>query len=102
DTIVIYLHDNGWIQDEASANFAPKSKRSQYDGGGRTPIIVRWRGHVKAGESARLASSVDLAPTILHALGAKPAKGMPGMNLLDPHSLAPRENASRANFARTA
>jgi uncharacterized sulfatase len=91
DTIVIYLHDNGWIQDPNSANFAPKSKRSQYDGGLRTPIIIKWPGHVKAGENDRLAQSVDLAPTILHAVGAKPTKDMQGINLLDAHWVASRD-----------
>jgi arylsulfatase A-like enzyme len=90
DTLVIYLHDNGWIQDPDSPNYAPKSKRSQYDGGVRTPIIVRWPGHVKPGESDRLASSIDLAPTILAAAGLKPGKGMEGINLLDPHWAASR------------
>jgi arylsulfatase A-like enzyme len=46
DTLVIYLHDNGWIQDPNSPNFAPKSKRSPYDGGLRTPVIVKWPGKV--------------------------------------------------------
>jgi uncharacterized sulfatase len=84
DTLVIYLHDNGWIQDPDSPNFAPKSKRSPYDGGLRTPIIIKWPGHVKPGENDSLASSIDLAPTILHAVGAKPTSAMPGLDLLDP------------------
>lgn len=91
NTIVIYLHDNGWIQDENSAAYAPRSKRSPYDGGVRTPILIKWPGHAKPGASDRLASSVDLAPTILAAVGAKPGKGMPGINLLDPHWVASRE-----------
>jgi uncharacterized sulfatase len=91
NTLVIYLHDNGWIQDEKSGNYAPKSKRSPYDGGLRTPILVKWPGRVKAAESDRLASSIDLAPTILHAVGAKPTKDMPGIDLLDAHWLASRD-----------
>jgi len=84
NTIVIYVCDNGWIQDEQSPRYAPRSKRSQYDGGLRTPIMVRWPGHV---ESARfentLISSVDIAPTILAAVGIKAPARMPGLNLLD-------------------
>ncbi|MBA4189217.1 MAG: sulfatase [Planctomycetaceae bacterium] len=90
NTIVIYLHDNGWIQDPDSASFAPRSKKSQYDGGLRTPIIVKWPGHVKPGTSENLASSIDLAPTILAAVGAKPTKDMSGINLLDPQLVASR------------
>jgi arylsulfatase A-like enzyme len=36
-------------------------------------------------------SSIDLAPTILHAVGAKPTKDMHGIDLLDPHWLASRD-----------
>ena len=91
DTLVIYLHDNGWIQDPDSPNYAPRSKRSQYDGGVRTPILVRWPGHSRPGENEALAHSVDLAPTILAAAGLKPTKDMPGINLLDPHWVASRD-----------
>jgi len=91
NTIIIYLHDNGWIQDENSANYAARSKRSQYDGGLRTPILIKWPGHVKPGENEHLASSIDLAPTILQAVGLKPTKEMPGINLLDPHWVASRD-----------
>lgn len=91
DTLVIYLHDNGWIQDPDSPNYAPRSKRSQYDGGVRTPILVRWPGHSRPGASDSLAHSVDLAPTILAAAGLKPTKDMPGINLLDPHWVASRD-----------
>ncbi|MCI0703739.1 MAG: sulfatase [Planctomycetia bacterium] len=91
NTLVIYLHDNGWIQDEKSAAYAPKSKRSQYDGGLRTPIIIKWPGHVKPGESDKLAHSIDLAPTIMHAVLGKQAKAMEGINLLDPHWVASRD-----------
>jgi arylsulfatase A-like enzyme len=90
DTIVIYLHDNGWIQDPDSPNFAPRSKRSPYDGGLRTPVIIKWPGHVTPGASERLVSSIDLAPTILAAVGAKPTADMPGLNLLDAKKLAAR------------
>ena len=82
DTIVVFLADNGWIQRANTNRYAPRSKQSQYDGGLRTPIIIKWPGHVKAGESDRLASTVDLAPTILEAAGLKPLEVMTGRSLL--------------------
>ena len=90
NTVVVYLHDNGWIQDPDSPNFAPKSKKSPYDGGLRTPIIVKWPGEVKPEVSDRLAMSTDLAPTILAMCGVKPTAEMPGLNLLDFKALAAR------------
>lgn len=41
NTIVVYLADNGWLQLTDSPRFAPRSKRSPYEGGIRTPILVR-------------------------------------------------------------
>ena len=83
DTIVIYIADNGWIQDPSADHYAPKSKQSPYDGGLRTPIVVRWPAKIRPRTSNRLASSLDLAPTILAAAGLKPTPEMPGINLLD-------------------
>jgi len=102
DTLVIYLHDNGWIQDENSPQYAPRSKRSQYDGGVRTPILLRWPGHTKPAEIDALASSVDLAPTILAAAGRKPTKDMRGIDLLDPHWVSSRPAVYGAIFEHNA
>ncbi|HEX4610929.1 MAG TPA: sulfatase-like hydrolase/transferase [Urbifossiella sp.] len=90
DTMVIYLHDNGWVQNPDSPDFAPRSKRSQYDGGLRTPVLIRWPGHVRPGTSDTPVSSIDLAPTILTAVGLRPPANMPGLDLLDPAALARR------------
>lgn len=102
NTLVIYLHDNGWIQDPASPAFAPKSKRSPYDGGLRTPIIVKWPGRVKPGTSDGLASSIDLAPTILAAAGARPPAAMDGVDLLDARRVAGRPAVFGEIFEHTA
>jgi len=83
NTIVLYLADNGWIQDPDAGRYAAKSKQSPYDGGLRTPLMVRWPGHVKARMSDDLAISIDFVPTILAALGRKPSADLPGVNLLD-------------------
>jgi arylsulfatase A-like enzyme len=90
NTIVFYLHDNGWIQEPKKNQYAPKSKRSPYDGGTRTPILVRWPGVVKPGKSTDFAHSIDLVPTALVAAGLKPTADMPGVNLLDSKAVAGR------------
>jgi hypothetical protein len=46
DTLVLYLADNGWITDPKTGRYAAKSKQSPYDGGLRTPIMVRWKGRL--------------------------------------------------------
>lgn len=83
NTLVVYVTDNGWIQQPDGNRYAPKSKRSPYDGGLRTPIMLRWPGHIAPSrDDTTPVSSIDLAPTILAACGLEPTKAMPGENLL--------------------
>jgi arylsulfatase A-like enzyme len=91
DTIVVFLADNGWITDDKTGDFAPKSKTSPYDGGVRTPILIRWKKHVSPGQSDNLASSLDLAPTILAAATLEPSKTMSGINLLNDRAVSQRD-----------
>lgn len=82
NTLVVYLADNGWIPDPVAAKYAPRSKRSPYEGGIRTPIILRWPAQLKPKyDNKSLVSSIDLAPTILAACGIEAPKEMQGVNL---------------------
>ncbi|MFO0846774.1 MAG: sulfatase [Gemmataceae bacterium] len=88
NTLVAFVVDNGWIQETGDKKttrgwFAPRSKMSPYDGGIRTPVMLRWPGHTKAGKYTDLVSTVDIAPTILSAAGVTPPKEMHGLSLLD-------------------
>ncbi|MCF7849888.1 MAG: sulfatase-like hydrolase/transferase, partial [Kiritimatiellales bacterium] len=60
NTLVVYVTDNGWIQMPDSKSYAPRSKRSPYEGGVRTPIMFRWPGVIKQAERPELCSSVDI------------------------------------------
>ena len=102
NTIVVYLADNGWIQSEDKAAYAPRSKQSQYDGGLRTPIMLRWPAKMKPRRTEALASSVDIAPTLLRAAGIEPPKEMSGVNLLDEAALAGRDTIFGACFTHNA
>ena len=86
DTMVCYVADNGWIQDPDAPNFAAKSKQSPYDGGLRTPIMLRWSGHIAPKLSETPVTSLDLFPTILKACGVKAPSGLPSIDLLEPTS----------------
>lgn len=91
NTLVLFVVDNGWIQRTPQTEvpegwrfaFAPKSKRSPYEGGIRTPVMLRWPGRVPPGRYETLVSSVDLAPTILNAAGLQPPEQMPGIDLVE-------------------
>ena len=91
DTLVVYVTDNGWIQDPQAARFAPRSKLSPYDGGLRTPIMLRRPGTIEPKTSDALASAIDIAPTVLAACGVEPPEGLPGVNLLDEQAVAGRK-----------
>lgn len=86
-TLIVFVVDNGWIQETGQVRttrgwFAPKSKLSPYDGGLRTPVMVRLPGKTKAGRYDDLVSTVDLAPTILDACSLKTPTAMAGLSLL--------------------
>lgn len=83
NTLVVYLCDNGWIQDPEAPRYGPRSKRSPNEGGVRTPIMLRWPGRIEPARYDALASSIDVAPTILAACGLPPTAEMTGINLLE-------------------
>jgi len=91
NTIFVYISDNGWITNPQTGRFDAKSKQSQYDGGLRAPIMIRWPGKVTPKMSDELAQSIDLAPTLLKAAGLEPTKAMPGINLLDEAAVSARK-----------
>jgi uncharacterized sulfatase len=83
NTIVVYLADNGWLQDPASPKYAPRSKRSPNEGGIRTPIIIRWPAGIKPlRDDTTPVSSIDIVPTILQACEIEAPKELPGISLL--------------------
>lgn len=91
NTIVLYVTDNGWIQDPKSGRFAPLSKQDPHEGGIRTPIMLRWPGKVEARmDRETLVSSIDLAPTILRCAGLPVPSSMKGLDLRETKSLAER------------
>ena len=84
DTIIVYVTDNGWIQNPEKNGYAPRSKQTPYEGGIRTPILFSWpNGKWKNGKRKDVVSSIDLFPTVLAATGARTPKGLPGLNLLE-------------------
>ena len=84
DTIVFFLTDNGYVPSAAINWFAKRSKLSPYDDGLRTPVMIRWPGHVKPQRNETVpVNAIDVAPTILAACDAPIPHGLPGINLLD-------------------
>jgi uncharacterized sulfatase len=83
NTLVVYVGDNGWIQQENAPGFAPRSKQSANEGGIRQPTLFSWPGTIQPGRRGeQLCSSVDIMPTALAAAGVPPPANLPGYNLL--------------------
>ena len=101
DTLVVYVTDNGWIQSPDRPKFAPRSKLSPYEGGLRTPIMLRQPGTIPPGSSDALASAIDIMPTVLAACGVPAPAGLPGIDLLDAKAVAARRQIFGECFTHT-
>lgn len=103
NTMILYVCDNGWIQQSDKEGYAQRSKRTPYEGGVRTPIMVKWPGHTTPKiDKTTLVSSIDLAPTILKACGLEPTNDMQGVNLLDTKALKNRKAIFGAAYTHDA
>jgi uncharacterized sulfatase len=102
NTLIVYVTDNGWIQNPTGDGYAPRSKQTPYEGGVRTPILFRWPDQIPPADRDEVVSSIDIVPTILAAAGSAPPEGLPGLNLL-PHlkqqTPIPRERIFGETFA---
>lgn len=98
NTIVIYVTDNGWITDPKTGRYAPRSKQSPYDGGLRTPIMVRWPEKIAPAMSDTPVISLDLFPTILKACGIPLPKDLPGIDLTDTAAVKARKTLTGECF----
>ena len=101
NTLVLYVCDNGWITNPENGRYAGKSKRSPYDGGLRTPIMLRQPGTIAPGTNDSLASSLDLVPTVLARCQIPAPKDLPGINLLDEKAVTARKQLFGACYVHT-
>ena len=73
NTFILFFSDNG--------RPFPRDKTTLYDGGIKTPWLVRWPRRVRAGSLCRqLVSSVDIAPTVLALAGLEAQSSFQGCN----------------------
>jgi len=82
NTLAIFMSDNGFLWGEHGRS----AKSVPYSSSVAIPMAVRWPGHVeRGGIDARLASNIDIAPTVLHAADATVPQEtqMDGRSMLD-------------------
>ncbi len=91
DTIVFYFADHG--------SGMPRNKRWPYNSGLQVPLVVyipekfrdlRPADYVPGGQSDRLVSFVDFAPTVLSLAGIEPPEWMQGYAFLGEHATEPQ------------
>ena len=83
NTIVIFLSDNGGTINTYANNTPLRGYKYMFgEGGVRIPIIVSWPGKLPAGvRHDRLASGMDVFPTILDLIGALVPDNLDGETL---------------------
>lgn len=75
NTLLLFISDNG--------RPFPRDKTTLYDGGIKTPWIVRWPEVVEpGGQTQSLVSSVDIAPTLLEVAGVEAYPALEGVSFL--------------------
>lgn len=86
-TVVFFCSDNGAVlrRDGVLDSAGPfrGQKGTQYEGGLRTPMIVRWPGHVPAGKVSDVPwYFADVLPTLADLAGATTPKKIDGVSVL--------------------
>jgi arylsulfatase A-like enzyme len=83
DTIVVYFSDNG--PNSYRWNGGMKGRKGSIDEGGlRSPLFIRWPGHISAGTSiSQIGGAIDLMPTLtdLSGIGRRKTKPLDGRSL---------------------
>jgi arylsulfatase A-like enzyme len=93
-TLVVFMSDNGGLEQTRSNGVFRAGKGWLYEGGIRVPLFVRWPGKVRAGTVSSVPVAIeDLYPTLVDAAGGAVRAGA-----LDGVSLVPllRETGSLA------
>ena len=75
ETLVVFLSDNGMS--------FPYAKANSYLHSTRTPLVVRWPGHIRAGhiDTSSFVSALDLFPTFCEIAGIEVPAGIDGLAL---------------------
>ncbi|MEC3908692.1 sulfatase [Tamlana sp. 2201CG12-4] len=75
NTLILFVSDNG--------RAFPRDKTTLYDGGIKTPWIVKWPAKIKPGSvNNHLISSVDIAPSFMSLAGLTPLEAFDGKDFI--------------------
>ena len=79
NTLIVFTDDNGFFHGE---HRVPSGKVLLYEPSIRVPMLMRGPGVPKNRHLKQMVANIDLAPTIVDAANAKPARVMDGKSLL--------------------
>ncbi len=85
NTLVLFFSDNGAnVHGGGSSGSLRGHKFMEWDGGVRSPAIIKWPSRFKGGRTVdQLAGYIDLIPTLLDAANAEPvAENLDGKDIL--------------------
>ncbi len=90
NTIVIFASDNGpHLEGGADPDYFDSNgpfkgyKRDMYEGGIRTPLLVKWPGRIKEGSvSDHISAFWDIMPTLAEIAGLPVPEGIDGISFL--------------------
>jgi arylsulfatase A-like enzyme len=83
NTIFIFMTDNGPTTRLFTAGLRAQ-KTSVYEGGVRVPFFIRWPAKLKAKKVDKIAAHIDVAPTLMDAIGSPlgPGVEIDGLSLM--------------------
>jgi arylsulfatase A-like enzyme len=90
NTVIMFASDNGpHLEAGADPDYFNSNgplrgyKRDMYDGGIRTPFLVRWPGKIEAGtKSDHISAFWDIMPTVAEITGVEAPENIDGISLL--------------------
>lgn len=72
DTVVVFVSDNGGVNNAANMGPLRGAKSTTLEGGIRVPLIIRWPGRIQGGTvSNQVSVTFDLTHSFLRLAGAK-------------------------------
>jgi arylsulfatase A-like enzyme len=82
NTIIVFVSDNGGLENDASQAPLKHGKGWLYEGGIRVPFSVTWVGTISSGSISEVpVTSTDILPTLLDLTGFNPVKDIDGISL---------------------
>jgi arylsulfatase A-like enzyme len=82
DTLVIFTADHGPMGPSEQRKPLRGAKADLYEGGLRVPLLLRWPGHIGAGQvREQIVSGADVFPTALAVAGCTPPGPIDGLDL---------------------